>query len=65
MHLTQSVPNGLIQETVRAFLRTWYAELVDGLPAIVDGRIAATDAPGHGVRLKPGLDAERRVSKLP
>jgi L-alanine-DL-glutamate epimerase-like enolase superfamily enzyme len=65
VHLTQSVPNGLIQETVRAFLRTWYAELVDGLPPIVAGRVAATDAPGHGVQLKDGITAERRVSKLP
>ncbi|GAB2580907.1 mandelate racemase/muconate lactonizing enzyme family protein [Kribbella endophytica] len=65
VHLTQSVPNGLIQETVRAFLRTWYAELVDGLPPIVDGRIAATDAPGHGVVLRADVDAERRVTTLP
>jgi L-alanine-DL-glutamate epimerase-like enolase superfamily enzyme len=64
VHLTQSAPNGLIQETVRAFLRTWYAELVDGLPPIVDGRIAATDAPGHGVRLRDDLAAaQRRVSR--
>lgn len=64
VHLTQSVPNGLIQETVRAFLRTWYAELVEGLPPIVDGRIAATEAPGHGVRLRNDLgEAERRVSR--
>ncbi|ONI76795.1 hypothetical protein BWI15_05835 [Kribbella sp. ALI-6-A] len=64
VHLTQSAPNGLIQETVRAFLRTWYAELVDGLPEIVEGRIAATDAPGHGVRLRDDLTAaERRVTR--
>ncbi|TWD83060.1 L-alanine-DL-glutamate epimerase-like enolase superfamily enzyme [Kribbella amoyensis] len=66
VHLTQSVPNGLIQETVRAFLRTWYAELVEGLPEIVDGRVTATPVPGHGVRLRDGLaesdQVERRVS---
>ena len=33
-HLAASQPNGLIQETVRAFLRTWYHELVEGLPEI-------------------------------
>lgn len=27
VHLALSTPNGLIQETVRAFLRTWYADL--------------------------------------
>lgn len=54
-HLTLSQPNGLIQETVRAFLRTWYDELVEGLPVIEQGRISITDAAGHGVRLRPGL----------
>jgi L-alanine-DL-glutamate epimerase-like enolase superfamily enzyme len=51
-HLVCSQPNGLIQETVRAFLRTWYPTLVNGLPEIVDGHIAPTSAPGHGVRLR-------------
>jgi L-alanine-DL-glutamate epimerase-like enolase superfamily enzyme len=67
IHLTQAAPNGLIQETVRAFLRTWYAELVEGLPEIVDGRISATSAPGHGVKLRAGLtesdQVERRISE--
>lgn len=68
VHLNQASPNGLVQETVRAFLRTWYDELVEGLPEITDGRIAVSSAPGHGVRLRPGLvdsDAvDRRVSTL-
>jgi L-alanine-DL-glutamate epimerase-like enolase superfamily enzyme len=42
VHLVSSQPNGLIQETVRAFLRTWYRELVEGLPEIRDGHIAPT-----------------------
>ena len=66
-HLVFSAPNGLIQETVRAFLRTWYAELVDGLPEIVDGVIRPSPAPGHGVTLRPELAggdvAERRVTR--
>ncbi|WP_433892655.1 mandelate racemase/muconate lactonizing enzyme family protein [Streptomyces sp. CA-111067] len=68
VHLALASPNGLIQETVRAFLRTWYAELVDGLPHIADGRVQQPTAPGHGVRLKEGLaesDAvDRRVTRL-
>ena len=66
-HLALSAPNGLIQETVRAFLHTWYAELVDGLPEIVDGVIRPFHAPGHGVTLRPELSddtvAERRVTR--
>lgn len=51
-HLTASQPNGLIQETVRAFLRTWYAELVTGLPPIEGDTLTTSTAPGHGVVLR-------------
>ncbi len=54
-HLVLSQPNGLIQETVRAFLRTWYGDLVEGLPTVAEGAVALTEAPGHGVRLRDGL----------
>jgi galactonate dehydratase len=68
VHLVVSQRNGLIQETVRAFLRTWYRELVEGLPDIVDGHVAPTRDAGLGVRLAPGFteraDVTRRVSRL-
>nr|WP_238345658.1 mandelate racemase/muconate lactonizing enzyme family protein [Actinopolymorpha cephalotaxi] len=67
VHLVLSAPNGLVQETVRAFLRTWYAELVEGVPEINDGEVVAPTAPGHGVRLRPGVRDdplnERRISR--
>lgn len=66
LHLVMSQPNGLVQETVRAFLRTWYGEVATGLPPVTDGRIRLSDAPGLGVELQPGLaarpDVVRRVS---
>jgi len=55
VHLVLSQPNGLVQETVRAFLRTWYTELVDGLPVVADGHVTASGEPGLGLRLKDGL----------
>ncbi|MDO5684263.1 MAG: mandelate racemase/muconate lactonizing enzyme family protein, partial [Propionibacteriaceae bacterium] len=65
--LSFSSPNALIQETVRAFLRTWYTELVDGLPRIEGGNVFCPDAPGHGVSLREDLDnrmtVERRVTR--
>ena len=64
VHLAQSQPNGLVQETVRAFLRTWYDELVTGLPQIVDGHIAATPEAGHGVQLRDGLTDSGQVTRL-
>ncbi|MGA8117724.1 MAG: mandelate racemase/muconate lactonizing enzyme family protein [Actinocatenispora sp.] len=68
LHLVSASPNGLLQETVRAFLRTWYAEVVTGLPSVVDGHIAPTGAAGHGVALSERLDdvrhATRRMSTM-
>ncbi len=61
-HLAASQPNGLIQETVRAFIRTWYHELVEGLPEITGDTLTISDAPGHGVRLREGVAGATRVS---
>ena len=62
IHLAASQPNGLMQETVRAFLRTWYAELVDGLPHIENGVVQVPCLPGHGITLKEGLTSSDSVS---
>jgi L-alanine-DL-glutamate epimerase-like enolase superfamily enzyme len=66
VHLVLSQPNGLIQETVRSFMRTWYTELVEGLPPIRNGAIRLTGAPGLGVNLRKelagGVGARRRVT---
>ncbi|MCO6004208.1 mandelate racemase/muconate lactonizing enzyme family protein [Actinoallomurus purpureus] len=68
VHLVAGQPNGLVQETVRAFLRTWYADLVTGLPQIDDGSIRPSRAPGHGVTLRPGLsddpEVQHRLTRL-
>jgi L-alanine-DL-glutamate epimerase-like enolase superfamily enzyme len=58
VHLVYSCPNGLVQETARAFLRTWYGELADGLPEIIDGTVRCPSTPGHGVTLRPELLAD-------
>ncbi|WP_375479752.1 mandelate racemase/muconate lactonizing enzyme family protein [uncultured Jatrophihabitans sp.] len=67
-HLACSQPNGLIQESSRAFVRTWYPEVAEGLPKIENGVINLSPAPGHGVRLRDdfteGPAASRRVSRL-
>ena len=57
-HLSLHAPNGLIQETVRAFTTGWYRELTTQLPPIEKGFIRAPDGPGLGVELLPDL-AER------
>ena len=55
LQLVMSAPNALIQETVRAFYRGYYREVVTVLPEIRDGIIHALPGPGLGTALQPGL----------
>jgi galactonate dehydratase len=50
-HLTLSAPNALIQETVRAFYRGYYRDLVTELPRIEDGYLYPLQGPGLGSAL--------------
>jgi galactonate dehydratase len=54
-HLSLNLPNALIQESVRAFYRTWYRDLVTGLPEVSNGLISVGRQPGHGVEIHPDL----------
>ena len=66
-HLALNAPNALVQESVRAYHRTWYRDLVTALPPIADGHITVPPGPGLGLELAADL-AERftvttRISK--
>ena len=67
-HLSLNAPNALIQESVRAYYRTWYRDLATGLPKVEGGFIAVGREPGHGVELKPDLgkrfSLERRTTAI-
>jgi len=54
-HLSLNAPNALIQESVRAYHRTWYRDIATGLPEVESGFISVGRAPGHGVALAPDL----------
>jgi galactonate dehydratase len=54
-HLSLNAPNALVQESVRAYYRTWYGDLVTGVPEVKDGHISVDRTPGHGVALHPDL----------
>ncbi|NQW16115.1 MAG: mandelate racemase/muconate lactonizing enzyme family protein [Chloroflexi bacterium] len=68
VHLDMHLPNAVIQETVRSFMRTWYLELTDTLPIVKDGHVSAPSTPGLGMALRPEVftrpDAKLTVSKL-
>ena len=55
IHASFSQPNTLIQESVRAFYRGWYNELVTTMPVIKDGYVFPMEGPGLGVDLLPAV----------
>jgi len=55
VHLAAATPNLRYQESVRAYLRVVYPEMVTVVPDVVDGMIAAPETPGLGTELLEGL----------
>ena len=55
-HLAMNAPNAILQESVRAFYRTWYRDVVTALPEIRNGMISVPPGPGLGLKLNPDLD---------
>ena len=62
-HLSLNAPNALVQESVRAFYRGWYRDLVTALPTIENGMIAVPPGPGLGMELHPDLDRAFTTSR--
>ena len=62
-HLSLNAPNALVQESVRAFYRTWYRDLVTALPEVRDGMISVPPGPGLGTELHPDLDRTHAVAR--
>jgi len=66
-HLSLNATNALVQESVRAFYKGWYPEVVRGVPKVADGFVSVDDTPGHGCELRPDIDERftvtRRVSE--
>ena len=55
IHMSFSQPNTLIQESVRAFYKGWYNELVTQVPKIENGYVYPMEGPGLGVELLPSV----------
>ena len=62
-HLSLNAPNALVQESVRAFYKTWYRDLVTALPPVTAGMITVPPGPGLGMDLSPDLDRAYTVSR--
>ena len=61
-HLALNAPNALVQESVRAYHRTWYRDVVDALPEIVDGFITVPPGPGLGLDLAADFSKRYEVA---
>lgn len=62
-HLSLHAPNALLQESVRAYHRTWYADLVSAVPPIENGLITVPEGAGLGLALADDLDRRFTVSR--
>ncbi len=62
-HLSLNAPNALVQESVRAFYRTWYRDLVTALPEVKNGMITVPPGPGLGMELHPDIGRAYTVSR--
>jgi galactonate dehydratase len=62
-HLSLNAPNALVQESVRAYYRTWYRDLVTQVPEVKDGMITVPPGPGLGLALRPDLDRNFTVTR--
>jgi len=62
-HLSLNAPNALVQESVRAFYRTWYRDLVTALPEVRNGEITVPPGPGLGLELNPELDRAFTITR--
>ncbi|ODT22992.1 MAG: dehydratase [Kaistia sp. SCN 65-12] len=62
-HLSLNAPNALVQESVRAFYKTWYRDLVTALPEVKNGMITVPPGPGLGMELNPDLERVFTVSR--
>ncbi len=62
-HLSLNATNAVLQESVRAYYRTWYRDLVTALPEVKDGMITVPPGPGLGQELNPELDRAFTVTR--
>ena len=61
LHLAINATNAVYQESVRAYLRVNYPELVTELPTVENGHILAPTKPGIGTELLPDVRTREGV----
>ena len=59
-HLSLNAPNALVQESVRAFYKGWFPQVVTSAPKVKDGFVTVPEGAGLGCELR--LDIDNRFS---
>jgi galactonate dehydratase len=62
-HLSLNATNALVQESVRAFYKGWYSEVMTAVPIVKDGYVTVPSGPGLGCELAPDIDKRFTVSR--
>jgi L-alanine-DL-glutamate epimerase-like enolase superfamily enzyme len=62
LHLAASTPNVMYQESVRAYLRVVYPEMVTHVPEVVDGEFGVPSGAGLGADLLDDLESRPGVT---
>lgn len=62
-HLSLNAPNALMQESVRAYYKTWYRDVVSEVPSVKNGMITVPAGPGLGLELHPEIDTRFKTTR--
>jgi L-alanine-DL-glutamate epimerase-like enolase superfamily enzyme len=62
-HLALNATNALFQESVRAFYKGWYPEVITGVPKVSAGFVTVDNTPGHGCELRPDINERFTVTR--
>jgi galactonate dehydratase len=62
-HLSLNAPNALIQESVRAYYKTWYRDVVTDVPPVRNGMITVPAGPGLGLELHPEIGKRYKLTR--
>lgn len=62
-HLSLNAPNALLQESVRAFYKGWYRDVMTAIPKMDGGFVTVPEGPGLGCELRPDIDKRFSVSR--
>ncbi len=62
-HLSLNAPNALVQESVRAFYKGWFPQVVTSTPKVQDGFVTVPEGAGLGCELRPDIDNRFSVTR--